>query len=92
MALVLNDGTWQLVNNGNPEARQWREVYRVNFKEVSAHNFKTEGDTLVISGSTWSVVNKGNASTLLINNGLKIDPTCFRVEIRALVLCANSTT
>jgi len=74
MALVLKDGTWQLVNNGNPDARQWREVYRVNFKTVSNHNFKTEGDTLVIDGATWSVVNKGNASTLLINNGLKIDP------------------
>ena len=80
MALVLKDGTWQLVNNGNPDARQWREVYRVNFKTVPNHNFKTEGDTLVISGSagntaTWSVVNKGNASTLLINSGLKIDPS-----------------
>jgi len=79
MALVLKDGTWQLVNNGNPDARQWREVYRVNFKTVPAHNFKTEGNTLVISGSagntaTWSVVNKDNASTLLINSGLKIDP------------------
>ena len=64
MALVLNNETWQLVNNGNPDARQWREVYRLNFKTINAHDFKTAGDTLVISGSTWSQVNKGNASVL----------------------------
>ena len=76
MALVLNDGTWQLVNNGNPDARQWREVYRLNFKTINAHDFKTGGDTLVISGSTWSQVNKGNASVLefVPPKGLVIDP------------------
>ncbi len=74
MALVLNNGTWQLVNNGNPDARQWREVYRLNFKTIPSHDFKTEGDTLVISGSTWSAVNKDNAATLAIHNGFRINP------------------
>ena len=76
MALVLNDGKWELVNNGNPDARQWREVYRVNFKTVNNHNFKTDGDTLAISGSTWTVVNKDNASAIGFHGGggLKIDP------------------
>ena len=75
MALVLNDGTWQLVNDGNPDARQWRQVYRVNFKDIPSHDFKTDGDTLVISGSTWSQVNKDNASVLAIHGGVKINPS-----------------
>jgi len=76
MALVLNNGTWQLVNGGNPDARQWREVYRLNFKTINGHDFKTAGDTLVISGSTWSQVNKGNASVLefVPPKGLVINP------------------
>ena len=105
MALVLKDGTWQLVNNGNPDARQWREVYRVDFKGVPTHDFKSDGDTLVISGSTWTQVNKGNASVLGIDNGLKINPangsnlfssgdTCPRVmcELNDLVNGWDPTT
>tara|TARA_A100001515_G_scaffold87031_1_gene69115 strand:- start:1966 stop:2808 length:843 start_codon:yes stop_codon:yes gene_type:complete len=76
MALVKENGVWRLVNNGNPVAREWREIYRVNFKTIAAHDFKSDGDTLVISGSTWSQVNKGNASVLEFDGstGLKINP------------------
>jgi len=51
-------------------------VYRLNFKTINAHNFKTAGDTLVISGSTWSQANKGNASVLefVPPKGLVINP------------------
>ena len=76
MALVKENGIWKQVTVGNPAAKQWVVKYRLNMETIPAHNFKTEGDTLTLSGSTWSVVNKDNASVLGFNgsSGLKIDP------------------
>jgi hypothetical protein len=103
MALVNDNGIWRLVNNGNPVTKNWREIYRVNFKTIAAHDFKSDGDTLVISGSTWSQVNKGNASVLEFDgsNGLKINPangsnlfssgdTCPRLMCEVNQLCGNN--
>tara|TARA_A100000172_G_C3037608_1_gene109102 strand:- start:962 stop:1801 length:840 start_codon:yes stop_codon:yes gene_type:complete len=102
MALVNQNGVWRLVNNGNPVAKNWREIYRVNFTTIAAHDFKSDGDQLVISGSTWSQVNKGNASVLEFDgsNGLKINPangsnlfsggdTCPRLMCEVQSLCGG---
>lgn len=76
MPLARENDEWVLVNNGAPERLQWVEKYRANFATVSAHNFKTGGDTLAINGVTWTQVNNGNASVLGFDGstGLVINP------------------
>ena len=76
MPLARDNDNWVLVDNGAPERLQWKEKYRANFATVSAHSFKTDGDTLTINGVTWNQVNNGNSSVLGFDGstGLLINP------------------
>lgn len=102
MTLALQNGIWIQAAPGNPVSQTWTQKYRLDMSAVSAWDFKTDGDTLALSGSTWHQANKGNATVLGFDGstGLVINPangsnlfsggdTCPRIVATVDSLCGG---